>query len=200
MIFHIRLCDEMDERKKRRRLRRVEDATVLDISELRRWGWLVVGIHERDWYPHGAHDSRRGSLRLAIDDAHAELNVSFAGNHTIKLESDTPPFGGRRWWLVCPLTGRRARKVFLFRDEREFLCREAVNPPFSFPSQRTSGLNRALQRRDAVALKLRSGHLLESGKPRGMRWKTYLRYLAKERRLETQVTALILGKILPADD
>src|SRR4051812_29005072 len=104
----------------KRRLRRVEYATVLDLGELTAWGWLTAGVYEKDWYPHGVHDPRRGWLRLVIDNAHSELRVSFAGDHVIKLESDAPPFGGRRWWLVCPLTGRRARKLYLFPDQGEF--------------------------------------------------------------------------------
>lgn len=185
---------------KSRRLRRVEDATVLDLGELRRWGWLKAGVYERDWFPHGAHDSRRGSLRLAIDDTRSELHVSLAGEYVIKLESDTPPFGGLRWWLVCPLTGKRARKLYLFpvSDRRGFCHRTAV--PFSYPTQRTSGLNRALQQRNAAARKLQDGALLASGKPIGMRWKTYFRHVAKARRLEQEVTTAILEKVLPSDD
>jgi hypothetical protein len=183
----------MTARKKRRR---IEDATILDITELLRWSGLKPGIYERDWYPHGVHDVRRGSLRLVIDDTHAELRVSFAGEHVVKLESDKPHFGGRRWWLICPLSGRRARKLYLFPDQREFLHRESVDPPFSYSTQRTSGLNRALQQRDGVSLKLRSGELLEAGKPKGMRWRTYLRLMAKERRLDKRVTAMILERVL----
>jgi hypothetical protein len=187
-------------RKRVRRRRRVEDATILDITELLRWGGLKPGTYERDWYPHGVHDLRRGSLRLAIDGVRSELHVSFAGDHVVKLESDTPPFGGRRWWLVCPLTGRRARKLYFFPDQSGFRHRRAVDPPFLYSSQRTSGLNRALQQRDAAARRLQGGALLVSGKPLGMRWKTYFRYVAKARRLEQAVTAAILQKVLPPDD
>lgn len=183
--------------KNTRRLRRVEDATILDIADLRKWGWLTAGVYERDWYPHGAHDVRRGALRLVIDDAHAELRVSLAGHHVIKLESETPYFGGRRWWLVCPITGRHARKLYFFPDQKDFRSREALNPKFLYLIQRTSGLNRVFEQRNALALKLNSATPTASGKPRGMRWKTYLKHLAKHRRLEKQMTALILEKVLP---
>jgi hypothetical protein len=184
-------------RKRVRRRRRVEDATILDITELLRWCGLKPGIYERDWYPHGVHDVRRGSLRLVIDDAHVELRVSFAGEHVVKLESDKPHFGGRRWWLVCPLSGRRARKLYLFPDQPDFRHRKSVDPPFSYPTQRTSGLNRVLQQRDAVGLKRRSGELLGSGKPKGIHWKAYLRLIAKERRLDAEVTRIVLASVLP---
>lgn len=184
----------------RRRRRRVEEATVLDLSELRAWGWLTAGVFERYWYPHGIHDPRAGLLRHIVDDAHSELHVFFPSEHVVKLECDTPPFGGRRWWLVCPLTGRRARKLYLFADQRRFRHREAIDPPFSYPSQRTSGLNRALERRDAADRKLKDGALLVSGKPVGMRWKTYFRHVAKARRLEQVVTTAILKRILPPRD
>ena len=31
----------------------------------------------------------------------------------IKLVTTPQPFGGRRWWFLCPQTGRRATKLHL---------------------------------------------------------------------------------------
>jgi hypothetical protein len=43
-------------------------------------------------------------------------------DYWIELATTPQPFGGRRWWFVCPRTGRRAEKLYLpngaftFRD------------------------------------------------------------------------------------
>jgi hypothetical protein len=34
-------------------------------------------------------------------------------DYWIQLETTPQPFGGRRWWFVCPRTGRRAAKLYL---------------------------------------------------------------------------------------
>ena len=34
-------------------------------------------------------------------------------DYWVQLETTPQPFGGRRWWFVCPRTGRRAAKLYL---------------------------------------------------------------------------------------
>jgi hypothetical protein len=34
-------------------------------------------------------------------------------DYWIELETAPQPLGGRRWWFVCPRTGRRAAKLYL---------------------------------------------------------------------------------------
>ncbi len=181
---------------RQRRRRRIEDATVLDVGKLRSLGWLAQGVREGAWRFEGRARAI-GSLRAAIDGEHGELHMSFAGSsHVVGLECSAPPFGGRRWWLVCPISGKHASRLYFFPDQKEFRHREAVDPPLSYPIQRTSGLNRALFLRNALASKVHDPSTL-SGKPRLMRWKTYLRLVAKERRLDDEVTAMVMARISP---
>ena len=36
-----------------------------------------------------------------------------ASDYWIELATTPQPFGGRRWWFICPQTGRRAAKLYL---------------------------------------------------------------------------------------
>jgi hypothetical protein len=36
-----------------------------------------------------------------------------SSNYWIQLETTSQPFGGRRWWFICPRTGTRAAKLYL---------------------------------------------------------------------------------------
>ena len=43
----------------------------------------------------------------------------------IQLETTPQPFGGRRWWFVCPRAGRRAAKLYLPNGVFTFASRQA---------------------------------------------------------------------------
>jgi hypothetical protein len=101
----------------------------------------------------------------------------------ITLATTPQPFGGRRWWFVCPRTGRRAAKLYLPKGAFTFASRLAYR--LAYRSQRETTHDRALRR----AFKLR-GKLEGLGgigdyipKPKWMRWPTY------ERRLEEVAAA-----------
>jgi hypothetical protein len=72
----------------------------------------------------------------------------------IDLEVTLPPFGGRRWWLRCPVTNRRAAKLYLFPGTDAFCHRLAVDPAPSYLSQRISGRHRMYRRMAAIRQKL----------------------------------------------
>src|ERR1700690_1949778 len=46
-------------------------------------------------------------------------------DYWISLETTPQPFGGRRWWFVCPRTGRRAGKLYLPNGAFIFAARQA---------------------------------------------------------------------------
>jgi hypothetical protein len=97
----------------------------------------------------------------------------------IQLETTPQPFGGRRWWFVCPRTGRRAAKLYLPNGAFTFASRQAYG--LAYACQREPAHERALRR----AFKLRGKLGAEGGvgdyipKPKWMRWRTFERALAK---------------------
>ena len=94
-------------------------------------------------------------------------------DYWIQLETTPQPFGGRRWWFICPQTGVRAAKLYLPNGAFTFASRQAYR--LEYARQREPAHDRALRR----AFKLR-GHLGAEGgigdsvaKPKWMRWRTY---------------------------
>lgn len=98
-------------------------------------------------------------------------------DYWIELVTTLQPFGGRRWWFVCPKLGTRATKLYLPPGALTFASRKAYR--LGYRSQRETTHDRAISR----AFKLRR-HLGASGgigdpifKPEGMRWATFEREL-----------------------
>jgi hypothetical protein len=111
-------------------------------------------------------------------------------DYWIQLETTPQPFGGRRWWFMCPRrTGVRATKLFLPDGAFTFASRQAYR--LSYPCQREAAHYRALRRAFKLRLRLGSnegigGYIL---KPKGMRWRTYERAMARIEKAEEVVDA-----------
>jgi hypothetical protein len=107
----------------------------------------------------------------------------------IELETTPQPFGGRRWWFVCPRTGRRATKLYLPNGAVTFASRQAYQ--LAYACQREQSHERALRR----AFKLRAQLGADGGigdyipKPKWMRWPTYERAMTQIERAEEIVDA-----------
>jgi hypothetical protein len=98
-------------------------------------------------------------------------------DYWIQLVTTAQPFGGRRWWWICPRTGRRAVKLYLPNGAFTFASRQAYR--LAYRSQRETPHDRALRR--AFKLRRRLGGDDGTGdyipKPKWMRWPTYNRKL-----------------------
>ena len=62
----------------------------------------------------------------------------------IFVATSRPPFGGLRWWFVCPHLNRRVRKLYLPLGGRHFWSRRAYE--LAYASQRETKYDRALRR------------------------------------------------------
>lgn len=120
--------------------------------------------------------AERGRMRLSYTISRRDGD-KHDSNYWIELETTTQPFGGRRWWFVCPKLGTRATKLYLPPGALTFASRKAYC--LGYRSQRETAHDRAISR----AFKLRH-HLGASGgigdpifKPKGMRWATFEREL-----------------------
>ena len=122
-------------------------------------------------------------------------------DYWIQLETTPQPFGGRRWWFVCPRTGRRAAKLYLPNGAVTFASRQAYR--LAYRCQREQPHDRALRR----AFKLRGKLGADGGigdyipKPKWMRWRTFDRAMARIERAEGVVdahTALLFDRVKQA--
>jgi hypothetical protein len=110
-------------------------------------------------------------------------------DYWIQLATTAQPFGGRRWWFVCPRTGRRAAKLYLPNGAFTFASREAYR--LAYRCQREAPHDRALRRafklRDKLGAKGGIGDYVE--KPKWMRRRTYERAMARIDKAEEVVDA-----------
>lgn len=83
------------------------------------------------------------------------------------------PWGGRHWFFLCPLTGRRARKLHRWPG-LGFGHREASPLPPVYACQQDSGIARTARAMHAVRNRL-GGVPGKVGRPPGMPLRTFLR-------------------------
>jgi hypothetical protein len=95
----------------------------------------------------------------------------------IFLATTRPPFGGLRWWFVCPHLNRRVRKLYLPLGGRHFWSRHAYE--LAYASQRETKFARALRRARKLRLRLGGDPTGDEypDKPPRMRWATYNRLM-----------------------
>src|SRR5262245_28369260 len=85
--------------------------------------------------------------------------------------------GGLRWWFVCPQLNRRVRKLYLPLGGRHFWSRCAYE--LAYASQRETKFDRALRRARKLRLRLGGDPADDEypDKPSRMRWATYNRLM-----------------------
>jgi hypothetical protein len=91
----------------------------------------------------------------------------------IDIVSVPNEWGGRHWFFVCPLTGRRARKLYRWPGLR-FSHREASPVPPVYACQQDSGMARTARAMDAIRKRL-GGVPGKVEKPTGMSRRTFYR-------------------------
>lgn len=120
---------------------------------------------------------------------------------TLTLESLPCHYGGRRWFVRCPYTHRRAWKLYKWAGVEWFCHRDAVKPRPTYASQRVSGSDRVIAQRWAIRRKLGdnfSDLFGEPIKPKWVRWRTFERYAARDAELESRewgTFARLLGRM-----
>lgn len=185
----------------------VEDALALDLTVLLRKklispsSTIASSLHWRNARTGSETASIGYSCRMS-DDAGtfvADYAVTRRGERvpisiSIGLVSTPQPFGGRRWFFVCPVTGRRVAKLFKPPGGDRFASRQAWR--LAYRSQRETPFDRACSRawglRDRLGITEGIGDWLP--KPTGMHMARWARELARieaaDAVVETFVTTL----------
>ena len=175
----------------------IESALCLDLARLFASGSIRKG--ETTW---GAWQWTRDGEKVGaigytatLRETEGELQLSYTWTHggekrdvsyTIRLSSRPLPYGGRYWYMHCPGTGRRARKLYKYGCLEKFLHRTAIHPLPTYASQRVSGSDRIMAQRWAIRRKLRddfSDLFGEPIKPKWMRERTFERYATRDAEL-----------------
>ncbi len=117
----------------------------------------------------------------------------------ITLTTTPQPFGGRRWWFICPRTGRLPSRLHLPCGAYSFACRRAYQ--LGYQSQRGTPRDRALSRAYTLRQRLDNNRLIGSyiDKPKGMHWRTFERLVTRIGKAEDVVQGCA-ARFLPAFD
>lgn len=121
------------------------------------------------------HGAGTGSLTLQYDVQHATAATG-PQRHSVQMVSTPCRFGGWRWWLLCPATGRRAVKLYLPNGGRRFLSRAGYR--LAYQSQRETVTGRAWRAIRKVDARLGVPGGVDRDaipKPKWMRWPTFER-------------------------
>lgn len=187
----------------------VESGITLDIRNLKRDGLLRPGLWAGSWQWRWGNTQKPVAVALYRVEAQEEAAllriesvtrfdymgkpVSTRG-HTIHLITSTPPYGGRRWWFICPRTGRRAMKLHLPYGAHEFASRHAYR--LGYAVQRESARDRAYRKARKARHRIGGSDNLAAPmprKPKWMRWPTYWKHVETCRHLEGQTLGFLIA-------
>src|SRR5271165_6228565 len=141
----------------------VEDSLTLDLRRLFKMGWLrpgagTFGLLRWTTVSTGREKASIGfQSQLGDDTGHVQLNWTSTDRRTgetrqcenrIPLTTRPQPFGGRRWFFICPRTGESATKLYLPSGAYTFACRKAYR--LGYRSQRETPHDRSLSRAFAL--------------------------------------------------
>ena len=174
-----------------------EDGWKLDLAHCMRQGMIQPGQHRSgsmSWtqtstgkvvcsigYEADLTDPIRSWVRLYYTTTSHRTGAKTASDYRVHLETTHPHYGGVRWWFVCPLSGKRARVLYLPPSGcNTFASRGALG--LTYHSQRTTADNSAVERslKARKKLGLTDTNMLEMPycpKPKWMRWRTYGRWV-----------------------
>jgi hypothetical protein len=113
----------------------------------------------------------------------------------ILLSSIPLHFGGRRWYMHCPVTGRQVQTLHKWNGIDLFCHRTAIRPRPTYASQRTSGSDRIITQRWAIRRKIGddvSNLFSELWKPKRMHWRTFERYAKRDAELAERENGYLL--------
>ncbi|WP_144039908.1 hypothetical protein [Novosphingobium sp. TH158] len=165
---------------------------TIDLALMLRNGWIKDGQRGSGTLHWTANGESRSSVShsynlIFADDAEIRLSWRARGGdgewidrkQTIRLTYTQPRFGGRRWWMVCPVRGNRIGKLYLPNGGDIFAGREAWG--ITYRSQRQAERDRVFERLYKVQAKLkcREGWEEPIKRPKGMWRRTYERLEAE---------------------
>lgn len=172
----------------------IESALCLSLPRLLKLGHVAAGCIRSgvlEWSQDGELVAR---VRYCADlgDAAGTLTLAYRDDgrdaqDSIPLSTIPNHYGGRNWFMHCPVTGRRARKLYKWPGLSHFCHREAVRPRPTYASQRDSGISRVNRQRWALRHRLGdqwSDLFEEPIKPKWMRRRTFERYSSRDAELE----------------
>jgi hypothetical protein len=190
----------------RHRRPRIEDAACLDLQALMSADVIVPGqarsgvwLLRNDSITYTSKlDCTQGVLTVLHDWVRPGRRYAAETAYDIRLVTTPCRFGGWRWWLLCPSTGRKVMKLYRVPTAEKFCCRVAMRPQPIYHSQRCSELDGIFAKRWKLRRLLNDDSNLFSvieRKPKWMRRTTFDDCQGRDLRLALQAREL-MAKIL----
>ena len=132
---------------------------------------------------------QQGQERLELTYTNSRRDEREQIRQTVHLTYTLPHYGGKRWWMICPVNGERAGKLYLPPGGDIFASRKAWR--LAYQSQRDAARDRPFERLFRLQRKLGCTEGWEQPifKPKGMWDRTWQRHRAEYWRLDALCTA-----------
>jgi hypothetical protein len=129
-----------------------EDGLTIDLTLMLRKGWMTEGRSSHgslSWsdatgwsatigYTYDLSNPETASLTLTYRNKRGGDEWVSRQQH-VRMVYTVPPYGGRRWWMLCPVRGDRVAKLYLPNSGDIFAGRKAWR--LSYRSQRLQSLS-----------------------------------------------------------
>lgn len=165
-------------------------ALRIDIAWMLRTGLARAGSHISGTLRWTCRGEPSGNISYSCDmrdpaDASMELRFTVTTRSTgdkrdyvqrVPLSFTTPHYGGKRWWMHCPVNGRRVAKLYCPSGGDTFASREAWR--LGYHIQRVAPRDRAFERLFSLQKKLGSEQGCDAWlrRPKGMWRRTFERH------------------------
>jgi hypothetical protein len=115
--------------------------------------------------------------------------------HRIRLSCTQPHFGGRRWWMHCPVNGQRVGKLYMPSDANVFASRTAWR--LGYRSQRITERDAVFERLFRLQRRLgcTEGWEMPIRRPKGMHHRTFAKLEDQYWRLDHQCGVEMAGAL-----
>ena len=174
----------------------LEQGISLRLYKLIRQGYIVpghsTGPHLISWsWTYTGERIATGSLAANLTDGSLGWLDIHVGSvrQRICMVRESRHFGGGQWYFLCPYRRIRCSRLWLPSGARGFGSRQTWGRQVAYNSQFQSRHDRALTQAQAIRTRLGGPDWagideFDPPKPKGMRWSTYNRIVAKSRKLE----------------
>jgi hypothetical protein len=160
----------------------LESGPKLDLAKLIPSGAGKPGSHIQCVLTYGSGETITAVLKLS--DCGGVLDLTFQGRQqSFSLVSHPRHFGGLQWYVVCPRTMWRVRVLYRPLGATYFASRHAWGRRAAYASQFLDPIGRAWRTKAKVKAALLGDEDPDEWdvppKPKGMRWASYERWVAR---------------------
>ncbi|QRM29032.1 hypothetical protein [Microvirga sp. VF16] len=173
----------------------LESGPKLELAKLIPGGAGKPGSHIQCVLTYGSGETIMALFKLS--DYGGLLDLSFQGRQQFfSLVSEPRHFGGLQWYVICPRTGRRVRVLYRPLGAMSFASRHAWGRRAAYASQFLDPIRRAWRTKSKVKAALLGDEDPDEWdlppKPKGMRWATYERWVARYDAAEEMLDAQLV--------